>query len=195
MRKGNTRSPSESRADWEDLDEWVRGQVQGLIQELLEEDITEFFGRAKSARRSTLDSVPGYRNGYGKPRRLTLTLSSGTIQVRRPRVRNAEERFESRVLPLFARRSKKITELIPELYLHGLAEGDFDLALRGLLGGYAPVSASPVARLKEKWHAELAEWRQRPLDDLEVVYLGVDGVYVKAGLRRIRRRSWWCWRR
>tara|TARA_B100002003_G_scaffold93752_1_gene87408 strand:- start:527 stop:1375 length:849 start_codon:yes stop_codon:yes gene_type:complete len=182
MRKENTRRPSESRAHWEDLDEWVRGQVQGLIQELLEEEITEFFGRAKSARRSALDSVPGYRNGYGKPRR--LTMSSGTIQVRRPRVRNVEERFESRVLPLFARRSKKIAELIPELYLHGLAEGDFDLALRGLLGEDAPVSASTVARLKEKWHAELAEWRQRPLDDLEVVYMWVDGVYVKAGLEK-----------
>ena len=182
MRKESTRSPSESRAHWEDLEEWVRGQIQGLIQELLEEEITELLGRAMSARRSTLDGAPGYRNGYGKPRR--LTLSSGTIQVRRPRVRNVEERFESRVLPLFARKSKKVADLIPELYLHGLAEGDFDLALRGLLGDEAPVSASTVARLKEKWHAELAEWRQRPLDDLEVVYMWVDGVYVKAGLEK-----------
>ena len=182
MRKESTRSPSESRAHWEDLEEWVRGQIQGLIQELLEEEITELLGRAKSARRSTLDGAPGYRNGYGKPR--ALTLSSGTIQVRRPRVRNVEERFESRVLPLFARKSKKVADLIPELYLHGLAEGDFDLALRGLLGDEAPVSASTVARLKEKWHAELAEWRQRPLDDLKVVYMWVDGVYVKAGLEK-----------
>ena len=174
MRKESTRSPSESRAHWEDLEEWVRGQIQGLIQELLEEEITELLGRAKSARGSTLDGAPGYRNGYGKPRR--LTLSSGTIQVRRPRVRNVEERFESRVLPLFAPKSKKVADLIPELYLHGLAEGDFDLALRGLLGDEAPVSASTVARLKEKWHAELAKWRQRPLDDLEVVYMWVDGL-------------------
>ena len=55
MRKESTRSPSESRAHWEDLEEWVRGQIQGLIQELLEEEITELLGRAKSARRSTLD--------------------------------------------------------------------------------------------------------------------------------------------
>tara|TARA_Y100000031_G_scaffold129985_1_gene149404 strand:- start:52 stop:1296 length:1245 start_codon:yes stop_codon:yes gene_type:complete len=182
MRKENTERASESRSDWEHLEDWVRGQVQRLIQELLEEEVTEFLGRAKSARRSALDGVPGYRNGYGKPRR--LTLSSGTIQVRRPRVRNADDRFESRVLPLFARRSKKVADLIPELYLHGLSEGDFDLAVRGLLGEEAPVSASTVARLKEKWHAELAEWRQRPLDDLEVVYMWVDGVYVKAGLER-----------
>ena len=82
-------------------------------------------------------------------------------------------------------KSKKVDQLIPELYLHGLAEGDFDMALRGLLGEEAPVSASTVARLKERWHAELAQWRQRLLDDLEVVYLWVDGVYIKAGLEKV----------
>ena len=182
MRKENTNSTAESRVEWEHLEGWIRGQVQRLVQDILEDEVTEFLGRARSARRSSLDGVPGYRNGYSKPRR--LTLSSGTVQLRRPRVRNTEERFESRVLPLFARNSTEVAHLIPELYLHGLAEGDFDLALRGLLGEEAPVSASTVARLKEKWHAELAEWRRRPLDDLEVVYMWVDGVYVKAGLER-----------
>ena len=71
----------------------MRGHVQRLIQELLEEEVTEFLGRAKSARRSESDNERGYRNGYGKPRR--LTLSSGTVQLRRPRVRNTEEEFES----------------------------------------------------------------------------------------------------
>ena len=70
------------------------------------------------------------------------------------------------------------------MYLHGLSEGDFDLAVRGLLGEEAPISASTVARLKDKWNDELAQWRARPLDDLEVVYMWVDGVYVKAGLER-----------
>ena len=70
------------------------------------------------------------------------------------------------------------------MYLHGLSEGDFDLAVRGLLGEEAPISASTVARLKDKWNDELAQWRARPLDDLEVVSMWVDGVYVKAGLER-----------
>ena len=186
MGKKSTGSGSESRPEWDQLEDWVRGQVQELIQELiqelLEEEVTEFLGRAKSARRSESDSGAGYRNGYGRPRR--LTLSSGTIQLRRPRVRDTEERFESRLLPLFVQRTKQVFDLIPELYLHGLSEGDFDLALRGLLGEDAPVSASTVARLKEKWNAELAKWRARPLDDLEVVYVWVDGVYVKAGLEK-----------
>lgn len=175
------REPS-SRPEFEHLEGWLRGQIQVLIQDVLEEEVTEFLGRARSVRRSVSDSDAGYRNGYGRPRR--LTLSSGTIQVRRPRVRDTEERFESRLLPLFVHRSRQVDELLPELYLHGLSEGDFDLALRGLLGEDAPVSASTVARLKDRWNAELAEWRSRPLSDLEVVYMWVDGVYVKAGLER-----------
>ena len=132
MGKRSTRSRSESRPEWEQLEDWVRGHVQRLIQELLEEEVTEFLGRAKSARRSESDNERGYRNGYGRPRR--LTLSSGTVQLRRPRVRNTEEEFESRLLPLFVNRTRKVAELIPRLYLHGLSEGDFDLAVRGLLG-------------------------------------------------------------
>ena len=182
MGKRSTGSMSESRPEWEQLEDWVRGQLQRLIQELLEEEVTEFLGRARSARRSDRDNDAGYRNGYTPPRK--LTLSSGTIQLRRPRVRNTEERFESRLLPLFVNRTNKVAELIPQLYLHGLSEGDFDLAVRGLLGEEAPVSASTVARLKDKWNGELAEWCARPLDDLEVVYMWVDGVYVKAGLER-----------
>lgn len=171
-----------SRPDFGDLEDWLRGQMQGLIQDMLEEEVAEFLGRARSVRRSGSDRDSGYRNGHGRPRR--LTLSSGTIQVRRPRVRDTEERFESRLLPLFANRSRQVDELLPELYLHGLSEGDFDLALRGLLGEDAPISASTIARLKDRWNAELAEWRGRSLSDLEVVYMWVDGVYVKAGLER-----------
>ena len=59
-----------------------------------------------------------------------------------------EERFESRVLPLFARRTKEVGELIPELPLHGLSEGDFELALRGLLGEGARLSKSSIRRLR-----------------------------------------------
>ena len=111
-------------------------------------------------------------------------MSSGTITVRRPRVRGLEERFESRVLPLFARRTKEIGELLPELYLHGLAEGDFELALRGLLGEGAPLSKASIRRLRAVWSSEFETWAKRSLADREVVYVWADGIYVKAGLER-----------
>ena len=182
MSKRTTESIVKSSPEWGELEDWLRGSMQKLIQETLEEEVTGFFGRVKSARRSDEDSDSGYRNGYARPRK--LTLSGGTIELRRPRVRNTEEKFESRLLPLFAKRTSKVADLIPQLYLHGLSEGDFDLALRGLLGEDAPLSAATVARLKDRWNGELAEWRARRLDELEVVYVWVDGVYVKAGLER-----------
>ena len=182
MRKQTTVASQPSRVVWDNLEEWVREKVQDFIQSLLEEEITELIGRQKSERRQLIDSLPVYRNGYGKDRR--LTLSCGTVTVNRPRVRGLERRFESRILPMFVRRTKEIDKLIPQLYLHGLALGDFDLALRGLLGEGAPVSAGTVARLKEKWQAELMKWKKRSLADLELVYMWVDGIYVKAGLEK-----------
>jgi hypothetical protein len=65
-------------------------------------------------------------------------LTNGTISVRRPRVRNLNERFVSRMLLLFKRQTKEEDKLLPQLYLHELALGDFELALRGLLGEGAP---------------------------------------------------------
>jgi putative transposase len=165
---------------WERLEGFVRAHIQRFIQALLEEEVAALLGRPKSARRAVVDATAGMRNGDGKPRRLSLT--AGTITVRRPRVRGLAERFVSRVLPLFKRRTREVGELLPTLYLHGLALGDFDLALRGLLGGAAPLSVTSLARLNTSWQIEYEAWKQRRLDDLEVVYVWADGLYVKAGL-------------
>ena len=182
MVKQTTPDKESSNIIWNNLEEMVRLRVRDFIQTLLEAEIEDLLGRQKSERRRATDSEVAYRNGYGKERR--LTLGCGTITLRRPRVRGLEGRFESQVLPLFSRRTKEVNQLIPELYLHGLALGDFDLALRGLLGKDAPISAGTVARLKDKWQAEVEEWRLRSLSGLEVVYMWVDGVYVKAGLEK-----------
>jgi len=171
-----------STVGWQTLEGHIRDQAQKWVQRLLEEEVTETLGRLKSQRRAAVDGPAGARNGYGKPR--GLALSSGTLTVRRPRVRGLSERFGSRVLPLFKRHTEQVGALLPELYLHGLSSGDFDLALRGLLGEAAPLSASSLDRLKAVWQVEYEAWKRRPLGELEVVYLWVDGIYVKAGLEK-----------
>ena len=180
MNEQNIGMGVESRNLWDHLEDFVRGHIQQFVQRLLVEEVTMRLGRAKSERRAALDAPEGYRNGYGKPRKLALTC--GTIVVRRPRVRALAERFVSRVLPLFKRCTKEVGELLPRLYLHGLAHGDFELALRGLLGAGAPLSAASLQRLKAQWQREYEAWKRRRLDDLEVVYVWADGLYVKAGL-------------
>jgi len=168
------------RARWAALEEFTRSRIADWIQDVLEEEVVEFLGRRKSERRVTVDAPEGYRNGYGKVRR--LSMMAGTIELRRPRLRGLEQRFESRILPLFARRTEEVSELLPQLYLHGLAQGDFELALRGLLGEGAPLSPSSIERLRAKWQLEYEAWRSRRLDNLELAYVWADGLYVKAGL-------------
>ena len=71
----------------------------------------EFLGCGKSQRQAQIapTRAAGYRNVYGKARRVALT--AGTITVRRPRIRNLAERFESRVLPVFKRRTAELGTL------------------------------------------------------------------------------------
>jgi len=188
MEKNTTTARASSLADpaqasplWETLETYAREHIQQFVQRLLEEEVDALLGRRKSERRSETAPV-GYRNGYGKPRQLALT--SGTITVQRPRVRDMDERFVSRVLPLFKRRTQDVGALLPELYLHGLSTGDFELALRGLLGNAAPLSASSIQRLKADWQGQYDAWRRRDLSDLSLVYVWADGIYVKAGLEQ-----------
>lgn len=186
MKNANAITPASSSSvpSLEGLEDYLRGHVQQLVQRLLDQELTEALGRQRYERAELPDAAPeppAYRNGHGKPRKFTLPL--GTIEVRRPRVRNMTEAFESRLLPLFQRRSQVVNEMLPELYLHGLALRDFDLALRGLLGEEAPLSPASIARLKAEWREEFDAWRKEPITD-SPVYLWADGIYVKAGLEK-----------
>lgn len=184
MKKYTLEGREKSRATYEILEEVVRGKIQEFIQDILEEEVREFLGRGKYERTNgRIDTPGGYRNGYGKPRR--LALMNGTVTLRRPRLRGVEG-FQSKVLPLFKRRSRELGEMLPELYLHGLAKGDFELALRGLLGEGAPLSVGSIQRLKGKWQEEYEAWRREDLSGLNVVYQWADGIYVKAGLEKER---------
>ena len=85
MEKETTESTVASSPTWERLETWLRSKMREWMQDLLEAEVDELLGRRKSARRKAVDGAPGYRSGHGKPRR--LTLSCGTVTVRRPRIR------------------------------------------------------------------------------------------------------------
>jgi len=184
MKKETPKTSLVSSPRWETLEDYARLTIQEFVQTLIEEEVTALLGRRPSERGAAVDAPAGYRNGYGKARR--LSMQAGTIRLRRPRVRRLEERFESRLLPLFARRTREVGAMLPQLYLHGLSKGDFELALRGLLGEGAPLSASSIERLRAGWQVEYDTWKSRPLEDRELVYVWADGVYVKAGLEKER---------
>jgi hypothetical protein len=93
------------------------------------------------------------------------------------------QRFSSKILPTYARRSPKVTEVLPILYLHGLSTGDFEPALRDLLGEDASgLSASSITRLTKAWQAEHEQFRTRSLRFHRYAYLFIDGVHVSVRL-------------
>ena len=188
MEQQTTSHASSSSPIWERWEAFVREQVQRLLQALVEEELTVLLGRPKSARRRGGEAPKGLRHGSGQSRRLRLSL--GTITVRRPRVRGLGERFVSRVLPLCQRRTREVGALLPPLDRHGRALGDCELALRGLLGAGAPLSATSLARLKARGQLAYEAWKPRRLDDLEVVDVWADGVSGKAGLEDSKAALW-----
>jgi putative transposase len=159
------------------LDEIALEGARRMLISVLEHEVEEFLGRKRYERSEVFT---GYRNGYGKQRR--VAVGSGSVTIRAPRVRDGEQSFTSAVLPVYRRQSANVKELIPELYLHGLSTGDFEPALRGLLGEGASLSPSSVVRLKRQWGAEYEQWRRRSLKACRYAYLWCDGVYLKAGL-------------
>jgi transposase-like protein len=180
MRENHSEGNESKENFYDTLEEFAREKIREHLQDLLEQEVTEWLGREKSKRKGNAVEQPGYRNGYGKSRRFTLSL--GTVEIRRPRVRDLGERFISKVLPFFKRQTKQVRDLVPELYLHGLASGDFELALRQLLGEGAPLSPSSLQRLKEKWQIEYEQWKSAAVEEEGWAYLWADGIYVKAGI-------------
>ncbi|NLI14764.1 MAG: IS256 family transposase [candidate division Zixibacteria bacterium] len=159
------------------LDEIAREGALKMLKDALEAEVEDFLGRGRYQRS---EDYSGYRNGFGKKRK--VVVGSGTLELQAPRVRDALVPFESDVLHKYQRQSDEVKSLIPELYLHGLATGDFELAMRGLLGDGASLSAASVSRLKEKWEDEYNSWRRRDLSSHKYVYMWCDGIYPKAGL-------------
>jgi putative transposase len=125
-------------------------------------------------------------NGYSRPRE--ITTAAGAVEVVAPRVddRRKGHGFNSKILPAYMRKSPKVTEVIPVLYLRGLSTGDFAPALAEFFGSDAGLSASSVTRLTQSWQAEFEEWKNRDLSDRDYVYWWVDGVHFRIRLEEDR---------
>ena len=121
-------------------------------------------------------------NGHHRPRE--ITTAAGRVEVTAPRVHDRRDghQFTSNILPPYMRRSPKVTEVLPILYLRGLSTNDFAPALEGFFGSAAGLSASTIQRLTEAWRDEHARWCDRDLSDVDYVYIWVDGVYVNVRL-------------
>jgi len=132
------------------------------------------------------------RNGHAVAR--SLVTGAGPIEVRAPRVddRRIDEatgdrcRFRSVILPPWARKSPKVAEVLPLMYLHGMSSGDFVPALEEFFGSAAGLSASVITRLTTEWQHERDQFSHRSLKDVDYVYLWADGIHFNVRLEEAR---------
>jgi transposase-like protein len=157
-----------------------------MLVEALEAEVSDYLERHRDERDAEGRALV-VRNGRSKTRR--VTLGCGTVEVEAPRVNdkrvvNGERaRFTSELLPPYMRRSPKVEEVLPVLYLRGLSTGDFEPALKSLLGDKASgLSSTTIARLTTSWKSEYEAFRKRELSDEEYAYVWVDGVHFNIRL-------------
>jgi putative transposase len=132
------------------------------------------------------------RNGHARPR--VIQTVAGAVGIEAPRVEDRrvdpesgeQQRFTSVIVPPWCRKSPKITEVLPLLYLHGLSSGDFVPALEGFFGSAAGLSASVITRLTTAWQAEHQAFMERLLADRDYVYIWADGVHFNVRLEEER---------
>ncbi len=132
------------------------------------------------------------RNGHARRRKVQTV--AGAVEIEAPRVNDCrvdqatgeKAQFKSVVIPPWCRRSPKVTEVLPLLYLHGLSTGDFVPALEGFFGSAAGLSASVITRLTTAWQDEHRAFMARNLADRDYVYLWADGVHFNVRLEEER---------
>jgi putative transposase len=171
------------------LDEIVRDGARQMLAAGLRAEVVAYI----EAHRGELDEN-GHRlvvrNGYHAERE--VTTAAGAVSVRQPRVNDKRidpvtgerVRFSSAILPAWARKSPKVSEVLPLLYLHGLSTSDFGPALEQFLGSGHGLSAPTITRLTEQWKDDAEAFNARSLADVDYVYMWVDGIHLKVRLEQ-----------
>jgi putative transposase len=174
-----------------DLDGLAREGARRMLAAALEAEVDAYLA-AFAGERDEHGRRLVVRNGHARQRE--ILTAAGAIQVQAPRVDDRRvdpvtgqrARFRSVILPPWCRKSPKVAEVLPLLYLHGLSTGDFVAALEGFFGSGAGLSAPVITRLVAAWQADYQGFCQRDLSERDYVYCWADGVHFRVRLEQAR---------
>jgi transposase-like protein len=172
-----------------DLDQLVREGARRMLAAALEAEVDAYLA-AHQAERDERGRRLVVRNGHARQRQ--VTTAAGAMRVRAPRVDDRRvdpvtgerARFRSQILPPWCRKSPKVCEVLPLLYLHGLSTGDFVPALEQFFGSQAGLSASVITRLVADWQADYQAFCRRDLAERDYAYCWADGVHFRVRLEQ-----------
>ena len=168
------------------LSDVIRMGGQMMLQHAVELEMTAFLGRGYYENAPATTSERGRRNGYEKH---TVLTGEGRIEVDVPQVRDLPEdgpRFQSQILDAYVTRTETLDELITRMYVTGMSTRDIETTFVSILAGRG-VSRSTVSRITERLAEDLAAFRQRDLSAENVLYLFLDGTYVKYRVQAARK--------
>jgi len=169
------------------IDEIVREGARRMLAEALQAEVDAYIVQFADVRDERGHRLV-VRNGCHQPR--DVLTSAGSVQVTAPRVNDKRvdaetgerQRFSSAILPPWARKTPRIGEVLPLLYLHGLSTGDFVPALGQFLGSAKGLSSATVTKLTETWKSDARAFAERDLSHVDYVYLWADGIHVNVRL-------------
>ncbi|MGV4988854.1 IS256 family transposase [Streptomyces sp. NRAIS4] len=172
------------------LDEAVREGARRMLAAVLDAEVNALIAELAD-QRDDKERRLVVRSGYHEPRQ--ASTAAGVVELKAPRVNERvdeatgeRKRFSSAILPLWCRKSPKISEVLPLLYLHGLSSGDLVPALEQFLGSSAGLSAATVTRLTTQWHADHTAFMVRDLSGVDYVYVWADGIYLNVPLEEAK---------
>ena len=171
------------------LDELVRDGARQMLAAALQAEVAAYIDRFAGEVDQDGHRLV-VRNGSHQPRE--VSTGAGAVMVTAPRVNDKRidvetgerRRFSSAILPAWSRKSPKVAEVLPLLYLHGLSSLDFAPALEQFLGSGQGLSAATVTRLTGQWQDEAKVFAARDLSQVDFVYLWVDGIHLKVRLEQ-----------
>lgn len=175
------------------MDDIVREGARRMLAAALEAEVNQYIAelageRDEAGRRLVV------RNGHHPERK--VTTAAGSVAVKVPRVNDKRvdvetgerKRFSSKILAPWCRKSPKVSEVLPLLYLHGLSSGDFVPAMEQFLGSSTGLSPATVTRLTKQWAEDHTAFQARDLSDSDYVYVWADGVHPKVRLGQAHSR-------
>ena len=137
------------------LEEKIREESRKLIESIYADAVNQFLEKMASIVDGKGNRVV-VRNGYHKSR--VVQTACGNVEVKLPRVddRKATEKFVSKILPPFARKTPTVETLIAALYLAGVSSNKFQGALSSVFGEDSKgFSSASIVRLTKEWQMKI----------------------------------------
>lgn len=165
---------SQNFTSTDEIMEAMKDMFKEVLQQVMECELEDELGYAKSCRQSKDESSKkskNYRNGYSKK---TVKTQLGEVDINVPRDRNGE--YEPQIIGKYSRNVDGMEEKILSLYACGMSQRDIAEQIKNLYD--VEISPELVSKISEKIMPEVTAWQNRPLEAI-YPFVFMDAIHYK----------------